>query len=397
MRTSANRYSPSGTAAFVRIPGASPPDCGPQAPAKENSSLSGYPVGRNSSATSMRGILPIFSAPMRGQTAPVAETRVLSEALEFFAKHPSALLPDEGEIRDRAVELDNALLPKLASAENLRLPDLKLRIARSAEEFGELVNQAFEGRTRVVLRAPMVPGLGDWFTHYLAAEIYKGNGSTSVVIIDSSAHGERTDWVITLLNQLLPEGTKGIYIPTGQQKSAVGCCIFSISFALKMHRFKSHMDSLHLDMREDEYEEGWKIVTILDARASLPADFFKHAQSFVLSREVAAAHEREIMITKKGHTLVERFFKHIRADGASNSIDDKRRALIKRADPFAYASYTNPASATQEAGPSKQNQKSSYGSGPVSCDHIPRRGRAPFRAKDVIRGVVDYFKAEHPT
>ena len=31
---------------------------------------------------------------------------------------------------------------------------------------------------------------------------------------------------------------------------------------------------------------------------------------------------------------------------------------------------------------------------PVSCDHIPRRSWALFRARDVMRGVIESFKAE---
>lgn len=30
----------------------------------------------------------------------------------------------------------------------------------------------------------------------------------------------------------------------------------------------------------------------------------------------------------------------------------------------------------------------------VSCDHIPRRSWALFRARDVMRGVIESFKAE---
>jgi hypothetical protein len=33
----------------------------------------------------------------------------------------------------------------------------------------------------------------------------------------------------------------------------------------------------------------------------------------------------------------------------------------------------------------------------VSCDHIPRRSWALFRARDVMRGVIESFKAEKPT
>ena len=34
------------------------------------------------------------------------------------------------------------------------------------------------------------------------------------------------------------------------------------------------------------------------------------------------------------------------------------------------------------------------GSCRVSCDHIPRRSWALFRARDVMRGVIESFKAE---
>jgi len=32
---------------------------------------------------------------------------------------------------------------------------------------------------------------------------------------------------------------------------------------------------------------------------------------------------------------------------------------------------------------------------PIPCDHIPRRSWALFRARDVMRGVIESFKAEH--
>jgi hypothetical protein len=144
------------------------------------------------------------------------------------------------------------------------------------------------------------------------------------------ASDDRSGLAIQLLNERLDSNTRVLYLTTGQEKAWVGCDIFSLSFALKMHKFPDAMDRIH-QINEQRSELKVETRDGADAAQLLPLHFYKHAQSSRLIDDVLAARGENPPVNSSNKTIIQRFIAHRGPDGKSQSLDEKRFALSSRA------------------------------------------------------------------
>jgi len=84
-----------------------------------------------------------------------------------------------------------------------------------------------------------------------------------------------------------------------QQKAWIGCHIFSLSYALKMHKCQDSLDNLHAENFKSFLPwNGQSEVEERDDRATLPTVFYKHAQSAkTIGSVIAARGEIQLLIS----------------------------------------------------------------------------------------------------
>ncbi|HWW71695.1 MAG TPA: YopJ family acetyltransferase [Duganella sp.] len=274
-------------------------------------------------------------------------------------------------------QLDHEITPLLIASENWRRPQLNLVALHTSEACGldsddddeddgelspmrgsqnidDFVQNAPYGRYRALI---------DNGQHTRAADIYKGAGAISVVVLDSlrveKDPVDYEDYAVNL-KQDFGQHARCAFIPLDLQKSAFGCRVFSMSLALKMQSREGEFNGIHNALHgnadlasvvphRQQTEDDRNAYVVLNAGGLIDARMMKHSESrSSIERYLNAnpSQKNAIVNNTHGETLKQRTKRHTikrevldKKDSGNktkditynNSIELKRIALVKRA------------------------------------------------------------------
>ena len=285
------------------------------------------------------------------------------------------------EIADFPIkQLDHEITPLLIASENWRRPQLNMVALHTSEACGldsddddaddgelspmkgsqiidDFVQNAPYGRYRALI---------DNGQHTRAADIYKGAGAISVVVLDSlRVEKDAVDYEDYAVNlkQDFGQHARCAFIPLDLQKSAFGCRVFSMSLALKMQSREGEFNGIHNALHGNadlasvvphrkQADEDSNAYVVLNAGGLIDARMMKHseARSSIQNYLNANPDQKSAVVNNtRGETLQQRTKRHTikrqvlapkKSDHStksitySNSIELKRIALLKRAINF---------------------------------------------------------------
>ena len=303
----------------------------------------------------------------------------LQRNLAKVKKHFETLKAANWSPDRRELYCDVALLPIAVKAENAREPRLNLHNFDSFHSFAGALKRGRLQNGRVIF-----PLLGEE-VHAAAADIRMIDDKISILVLEPIGIDELFDKYceshISAMFKALPENAKLAVLSVDAQRAANGCRIFALSAASKLAKESEFFDEIHkanasdqvqalkqinkaeienrlsnaqlgdnlVDVHEDTRFPNFRI---LNAHRLVSASFQKHTQS-KNSLKAWADEDKlaQIMVNKKGETLLSRFDKHIverykrkqyeesgkiqwserRSKSFSASIEEKRLTYLDRA------------------------------------------------------------------
>lgn len=265
----------------------------------DNSALNPSPSKSNDSPRHVRNdgarralLSRMLASP---QSIDTPERQRLAAAIDFFSAKPN-ITPTDMAVYNKAIEHDNNCLPDVIAAENSRTPGLNLKYAGTIDELKNIISQMGDENVRIVMRQP----LPYQHHHYIAADIAKVDGKTSVVIVDSlEQDNQQSAWAVHLLNKSLPKDVAVTYLMTDQEKAWVGCHIFALSFASKMKDFQNELADVHAMNIRDAEDRSLPVGKEISGMHLLPGHFFKHAQSSKVVGNAIANRGENPIVNKK--------------------------------------------------------------------------------------------------
>ncbi|QCX50017.1 YopJ family acetyltransferase [Ralstonia pseudosolanacearum] len=306
----------------------------PRSPSGQLSDLSGR-------SPAWRGNQP----PRRALLGDLAAIRSSLEGIQDMKAVPDSSVLD----------LDAALLPVTAQAENIRSANK----SRNAETYHFPLHhfpnlQAFcaaiagdvlqDGRAIFRLRAN--------HDHIVSADVRTVGPAVSVLILEPVDHFSVRRLLESCLEEmagLLPPNVAVSVLIHDSQKSKFDCAIFALHAASKMVDERRFLDALHVE-HASPHGPGSSLrlarlphtkagpYRIVDAHTILPPAFYKHGQSRKAIEKAFASRggAQYATVNKQGQTLLERFEekRDFRLDlnaTVSTSIEDKRIAYLARA------------------------------------------------------------------
>ncbi len=219
---------------------------------------------------------------------------------------------------------DMAILPALAAAENARNPGLNLNVLKPGPRcLADFLMHTKEPNPRVVL--PLGPGN----FHFIAADIQRINGRTSVIAVEPLGMdpGYTDYWKDNYLPALKAQLGRDVQLTVlslSTQISDSNCMMYSLTHALKMQDHAAMFKALHQqnlsgaplktstgsNAHEPLTDENLRVV---DGTGVLPPEFFKHAQSRRTVQGWLGANPpafQNASVNKLGQTLSDRYDSH---------------------------------------------------------------------------------------
>lgn len=237
-------------------------------------------------------------------------------SLDAYAAAATSLVKQKRQPGMEMTRLDMENLPALASAENARHPELKLRCYANPLDFLDSLAQLPEGSSRAIVRLANGGNLG---IHHTAIDIQKrpGQPATFIVLEPSTLNEHTYRPQRQLLGAMGRRGADTAHIAiveVGAQKSPKDCVMYCLNFALKAMKNAAVFDELHRSLAETgtlkpeiSFEQHFAFndgflkergeqktrndlgkVAYAAGALVLPPDFFKHASSLALGESVAA-------------------------------------------------------------------------------------------------------------
>lgn len=274
----------------------------------------------------------IAHAPQPGQGdvgSPVRQAAV--HQAEQVKAHFQALQQGNWSPGPMDGKYEIAMLPAIVAAENARTPNLNLTLLSPNEDFASWLKAKRPANARVIF--PM-PGNE---AHYVAADVRRNGGKTSVIVIEPLSLKDATQDLqdstrqkyerqsLPLLKKTLKSDVTLSVLAVDTQKSTNDCGIFALSAASKLADNAPMLDALHEQNlgkkpiktalgQDAELLAGKGKVRVLDGKGVLPPAFVKHSQSRTTLKDWLKANPAAhgyASVNKAEQSLMERFDSHV--------------------------------------------------------------------------------------
>jgi YopJ protease family len=204
-------------------------------------------------------------------------------------------------------QLDRLHLPALAAECNRRHPGLNAATFNTPSAFLEQLGRADNPKAWRGLVQVGPPSL-----HRIAVDVrHHADGSISALLLDAARAYDRKAYPNIYLRGYVPfmkalrddfgGRCRFAVIESDAQKSRAGCSIYSLSYALELHRHSAVVGAFHERLHTEGrcLPEGHaasaltRDFELVDGRAILPPSFYKHAQSKKTADHVVATQGSE--------------------------------------------------------------------------------------------------------
>lgn len=238
--------------------------------------------------------------------------------------------------------LDFEAMPELVSWANKNYPGLSLRHAATPYDLAEKLKELSQ---RGENSARFVGNFEAGRMHYCAFDYKFIDGKHSLIGLEPGNSNNMGPALMALrmdlaLQEHLPDAKLAI-LEVNQQSSAFDCGMFSLDYAVKMHKSSIAFEKLHLQNASDTLsgKNDSKVVPHSEVDKVLPPTFMKHMQSSKRLAEIVEVRPelKTEAVNKRGDTLEQRTQRNTRTASTTStharneSISHQRSKYLQKA------------------------------------------------------------------